>query len=183
MSTIQYKKDHTINEIVICSQIPDSLKKSTKILFDGDLIQFSDPLFKTCVKNLVAIDLCNNPQLRPGFTKTLYPLCFTPSIPELLLRSNTELNNATNLYSFTLLSPINFTTHDMVSFSAGIGTLDWEVDVQYSCDVNTSSCTLTHKIQEWGNEKIYSTGSFVYAIPKIPDGFNLKIVKENASMN
>lgn len=181
-STLQFKKDHVINEVVVCSSLPDSLKKSTKILFDANLIKFPDPIYNTCVKDFIAIDLCNNPQLTPNFTSNLHPICFTPTIPALLIKSENELNESMSLYSFTILSPVNFNTHHLVSFSAGIGTIDWEVDVQYSCDGLTNTCTLTHNIKEWGNEKVYSTGNFAYAIPKIPDGFDLQIVKTNTAM-
>ena len=88
-----------------------------------------------------------------------------------------------SIYSFTVLSPVNFSTHHLVSFSAGIGTPDWEIDVQYSCNEVTNTCTLTHNVKEWGYEKVYSIGDFAYAIPKIPDGYNLQIVKKNISMN
>lgn len=173
----------------ICEELPDSLKKSTKVLFDGDLINPAEGSSYSCIKNFVAIDLCINPHLSVGFDRSLYPICVNSlvddneNVSDKLITSSDELADELERLSKELKSPVDFNDHDIVVLRQGVQPEGWDIKVAFSCDESNKKCVFRHTIRDWSHTKVGGGLNFFYAIPKIPEGFSFEIVKEDVLMN
>lgn len=177
------------NNTTICEDLPDSLRKSTKVLFDGELINRAEGNSVSCIKNFVATDLCKNPHLSIGFDRELHPICVkslgddNKNVSDKLISSAGELANELELLNKELGSPVDFSDHDVIFFRQGVQPEGWDIDVAFSCDELNKKCTFRHTIRDWSHTKVGGGLNFFYAIPKIPAGYSFKLDKREVQMN
>ena len=172
-----------------CSDLPESLRKNTRILFSGLLIKQDDESYPYCIDEFEAFDLCNNPELTPGFSITLHPICIYSAgddafeVEDMHLRSESSLAEQMDIRNLQLLSPINFEAQDVVFVRQGLQPSGWDVVVEYSCDEGSKQCLFKHTIREWNSSQVGGGLNFFYAIPKVPEDYTLVIEKENLPMD
>ena len=172
-----------------CADLPESLRKNTKILFSGILVEQDDANYSYCIDEFEAIDLCNNPELTPGFNEMLHPICIYAiddvpfEVNDFHLRNSTSLAETMDFYDLQLHSPVDFATQDVVFLRQGLQPSGWDVVVEYSCDEGSKQCLFKHTIREWNSSQVGGGLNFFYAIQKVPEEYTLVIEKENLPMN
>ncbi|MEQ9098813.1 MAG: hypothetical protein RIF36_04860 [Imperialibacter sp.] len=172
----------------VCDDLPDSLKKNTRVLFEGDLIAKKIDNSTPCVTNFTAIDLCRSPHLSPGFDKDLHPICVTSSaeinreVVDKLITTREELDVELASLEKELYSPMDFAINDVVFLRQGVQPSGWDIQVDFSCDETTKKCIFQHIVRDWSHTKVGGGLNFFYVIPKLPAGYLFEIVKETRQM-
>ncbi|WP_339788124.1 hypothetical protein [uncultured Imperialibacter sp.] len=172
----------------VCDDLPDSLKKNTRVLFDGDLIAKKINNNTPCVTDFKAIDLCGTPYLSLGFDKQLHPICVTSSteinreVADKLITTREMLDVELALLGKELNSPIDFAINDVVFLRRGVQPSGWDIQVDFSRDETTKKCIFRHIVRDWSHTKVGGGLNFFYAIPNVPDGYSFEMVKETRQM-